>query len=62
MDTRAFEIYFALQEFGALKQHLSITPMPPGKLFLKHSHKFFFLSIQMKKTFFMKLYIQDYIF
>lgn len=31
VDTRPFELYFALQEFAALKQHLSVTPQPPEK-------------------------------
>lgn len=31
IDTRPFELYFALQEFSMLRQHLSVTPQPPEK-------------------------------
>lgn len=46
-DTKPFEIYFALQEFSSLKQHLSVTPQPPEKpLGLQNYHEWFEAPLQ----------------
>lgn len=48
IDTRPFELYFALQEFSALKQHLSVTPQPPEKpLGIQNYHLWFESIIQL---------------
>ncbi|XP_055685736.1 BAI1-associated protein 3 [Lutzomyia longipalpis] len=46
-DTRPFELYLALQEFSALKQHLSVMPQPPEKqLALQNYHEWFEGALQ----------------
>lgn len=46
IDTRPFELYFALQEFSILKQHLSVQPQPPEKpLGIGTSYHLWFESI-----------------
>lgn len=48
IDTRPFELYFALQEFSVLKQHLSVTPQPPEKpLGIQNYHLWFECIIQL---------------
>lgn len=48
IDTRPFELYFALQEFSLLKQHLSVTPQPPEKpLGIQNYHLWFESIIQL---------------
>lgn len=48
IDTRPFELYFALQEFSILKQHLSIQPQPPEKpLGIQNYHLWFESIIQL---------------
>jgi len=48
IDTRPFELYFALQEFSILKQHLSVTPQPPEKpLGIQNYHLWFESIIQL---------------
>lgn len=45
IDTRPFELYFALQEFSILKQHLSVQPQPPEKPLGIQSYYLWFESI-----------------
>lgn len=45
IDTRPFELYFALQEFSILKQHLSVQPQPPEKPLRVQSYHLWFESI-----------------
>jgi BAI1-associated protein 3 len=45
IDTRPFELYFALQEFSILKQHLSVQPQPPEKPLGIQSYHLWFESI-----------------
>jgi BAI1-associated protein 3 len=48
IDTRPFELYFALQEFSILKQHLSVQPQPPEKaLGIQNYHLWFEAIIQL---------------
>lgn len=48
IDTRPFELYFALQDFSILKQHLSVTPQPPEKpLGIQNYHLWFDSIIQL---------------
>lgn len=48
IDTRPFELYFALQEFSVLKQHLSVMPQPPEKpLGIQNYHLWFESIIQL---------------
>lgn len=48
IDTRPFDLYFALQEFSTLKQHLSVTPQPPEKpLGIQNYHLWFESIIQL---------------
>lgn len=48
IDTRPFELYFALQEFSLLKKHLSVTPQPPEKpLGIQNYHLWFESIIQL---------------
>jgi BAI1-associated protein 3 len=48
IDTRPFEIYFALQEFSVLRQHLSVQPQPPEKpLGIQNYHLWFESLIQL---------------
>jgi BAI1-associated protein 3 len=48
IDTRPFELYFALQEFSALKQNLSVQPQPPEKpLGIQNYHLWFESIIQL---------------
>lgn len=48
IDTRPFELYFALQEFSALKQNLSVQPQPPEKpLGIQNFHLWFESIIQL---------------
>lgn len=48
IDTRPFELYFALQEFSILKQHLSVQPQPPEKaLGIQNYHLWFESIIQL---------------
>lgn len=45
IDTRPFELYFSLQEFSMLKQHLSVQPQPPEKALGIQSYHLWFESI-----------------
>lgn len=45
IDTRPFELYFALQEFSLLKNFLSVTPQPPDKLLGIQNYHLWFESI-----------------
>lgn len=45
IDTRPFELYFSLQEFSMLKQHLSVQPQPPEKPLGIQSYHLWFESI-----------------
>jgi hypothetical protein len=48
IDTRPFELYFALQEFSNLRSHLSVTPQPPEKpLGIQNYHLWFESIIQL---------------
>jgi hypothetical protein len=48
IDTRPFELYFALQEFSNLKQHLSVMPQPPEKpLGIQKYHIWFESIVQL---------------
>ena len=48
IDTKPFELYFALQEFANLKLHLSIQPQPPEKpLGIQNYHLWFEQIIQL---------------
>lgn len=48
IDTRPFELYFSLQEFSILKQHLSVQPQPPEKaLGIQNYHLWFESIIQL---------------
>lgn len=48
IDTRPYELYFALQEFSILRQHLSVQPQPPEKpLGIQNYHLWFESMIQL---------------